>query len=305
MTEPMQPPHRQSIYQSPVTGVVPFRASFKSHKNCSDHWHSEIEIFYLMPASGPITVYIEGEPYPLRGRDMLVVPSAAVHRIEVSKADNQVLRLDIGYPLLGENFRPFTERRFTNPRYCFADGDNPKLDAIEPLLHAIRQEKAVVCEGMADSSDLDTVISRMRVSALLLQIAAALLEAMPSAAVSASDAKKRYALQIVQTVIFYIRDHYSEPITLAKAADMAGYEKTHFCRLFKEIVGVTFHQYITRRRMEAAIELLRDTELSVTSIAQSVGIPSVKTFSRLMNAHCGLPPKEIRRHAAEQRDKQT
>lgn len=275
---------------------LPLRQPFQVR---ADHWHSEMEIFYLMPDSGPMTVYIEGQPYPLKARDMLIVPSAAVHRIEVSEEKNQVLRLDIGYPLLGENFRPFTERRFVSPWYSFANGENPALDAIEPLFHAIRQEKLVLYEEQSDGGDCETVISRMRVSALLMQIAAILLDSLPSSPIATGESKKRYALQIVQTVIFYIRDHYSEPITLEKAAAMAGYEKTHFCQLFKEIVGVTFHQYITERRLEAALPLLRDTALPIVSIARSVGIPNTKTFSRLIRARYGLSPKEIQRQAPD------
>ena len=285
---------QQPIYQCPVTGIVPFRASLKSHSAFGDHWHSEIEIFYLVPGSAPITVVIEEVPYKLSERDMLIVPSAAVHRIEVSDQQNKVLRLDIGYPLLGENFKPFAERRFVEPHHSFSGVHDHSLDEIEAIFSKIIHEKSALDEEHKNDDDFDTIKSRLRLSAYLIQISAMLLEAIPSVPLSASDNPKRHASQVIQSIIFYLQSHYNEPITLDRAAVIAGYEKTHFCQLFKEITGSTFHQYLIRVRLEKAIPLLRETTLPISSIAQSVGIPNDKTFSRLVKQNYCSSPKEIR-----------
>ena len=285
---------RPPIYQCPVTGIVPFRASLKSHGPFDDHWHSEIEIFYLMPGSAPITVVIEEVPYPLSERDMLIVPSAAVHRIEVSDEPNKVLRLDIGYPLLGENFRPFTENRFAEPYISLSDAGDPRLCEIESIFHKVSAEKLALWEEHQSDGDLETVVSRLHVSAYLIRIAALLLEAMTPVPLSASDIPKHHAFQVIQSTIFYLQSHYNEPITLERASVIAGYEKTYFCRLFNDITGSTFHRYLTELRLEKALPLLRDTALPIASIAQSVGIPSIKTFSRLIKQKFGLSAGEIR-----------
>ena len=111
---------------------------------------------------------------------------------------------------------------------------------------------------------------------------------------SDSDNPKQHASQVIQSVVFYLQSHYNEPITLERASDMAGYEKTYFCRLFNDITGSTFHRYLTGLRLEKALPLLRDTALPIASIAQSVGIQSVKTFSRLIKQKFGLSAGEIR-----------
>lgn len=288
---------QQIVYQRPVTGIVPFRASFKSHGSFGDHWHSEIEIFYILPESAPITVVIEEVPYKLYERDMLIVPSSAVHRIEVSDKENKVLRLDIGYPLLGENFRKFAERRFLEPYHSFSREHDGRLDEVEAIFHKISHEKLALNEGHQNDDDFDTIVSRMRVSAHLIELSAILLETIPSIPLSAAENPKRHASQVVQSIIFYLQSHYNEPVTLEKAAETAGYEKTHFCQLFKNITGETFHQYLVRLRLEKAMPLLRDTALSISSIAQSVGIPNDKTFSRLVKQKFGASPKEIRDRA--------
>lgn len=285
---------QQPVYQCPVTGIAPFRASFKSHGPFGDHWHSEIEIFYLMPGSAPITVVIEEVPYLLSERDMLVVPSAAVHRIEVSDKPNTVLRLDVGYPLLGENFRPFAENRFAEPHRSLSSANDPMLGEIEDIFHKISREKRVLNENSRDEEDTETIISRLRVSSYLIRIAALLLETMTSVPLSDGDDPKQHASQVVQSVIFYLQSHYNEPVTLDKISVMAGYEKTYFCRLFKDVTGSTFYQYLTDLRLQKAIPLVRDTALPISSIARSVGIPNGKTFSRLIKQKFGISAKEIR-----------
>lgn len=285
---------RPPVYQCPVTGIVPFRAAFKSHGSFGDHWHSEIEIFYLMPGSSPITVVIEEVPYRLSERDMLIVPSAAVHRIEATDEPNRVLRLDIGYPLLGENFRPFTENRFARPYISLSSEHDPRLCEMESIFHSISREKLALSGDSLSDGGIEAVISRMNVSAYLVRISALLLEAMTLVPLSVSDSPKQHASQVIQSVLFYLQGHYNEHITLDRASDLAGYEKTYFCRLFNDITGKTFHQYLTDLRLEKALPLLRETALPIASIAQSVGISGIKTFSRQLKQKFGMSAKEIR-----------
>ena len=284
---------KKPIYQSPVTGMVPFRAALKAQRSFGEHWHSEIEIFYLMPGSDSISVWIEEKQYRLKERDMLIIPPAAVHKIEVTTLQTPlVLRLDVGFPLLGGNFRPFTERRFVQLFYSFSEEKNADMISVESILRSICGERFVL-NGEAAGSDAKSFIDRMRVSALLFQLMAELLRILPTEPI-VQPVNKKHALQIINTVIYYFHEHYNEPFTLFSAAVMAGYEKTNFCHLFKDITGVSFHKYICSFRLEKALPLLKNTELPIALIAQSVGIPSVKSFSRLIKAKYGASPKEIR-----------
>ena len=247
-----------------------------------------------MPGSASITVVIEEVPYLLSERDMLIVPSAAVHRIEAPDGQNKVLRLDVGYPLLGENFRPFTENRFSTPHLSLSSTNEPKLGEIEAIFHKISREKLALVEEQQKGEDLETVISRLRVSSYLIRISALLLETVPMTPLSDTDNPRQHAPQVVQSIIFYLQSHYNEPITLDSISLMAGYEKTYFCQLFKDVTGSTFHGYLTELRLEKALPLIRETALPIASIAQSVGITNIKTFSRLIKQKFGLSAKEIR-----------
>lgn len=69
------------------------------------------------------------------------------------------------------------------------------------------------------------------------------------------------------TVCQYIDTSFRENLTLEQAAEIAGFSKYHFSRLFKEFTGITFQEYLTRQRIRHAEELLTDSKISITDIA--------------------------------------
>lgn len=79
---------------------------------------------------------------------------------------------------------------------------------------------------------------------------------------------------------------------MARAACMSPY---HFHRVFTEIFGETPHRYLTRRRLDRAVHLLRQTSRSVTEICLETGFESLGSFSSLFRRHFGTPPSELRR----------
>lgn len=73
---------------------------------------------------------------------------------------------------------------------------------------------------------------------------------------------------------------YAEPLDVAALARLAHSSPAHFSRTFKATFGETPHRYLQRRRVERAMFLLRQYELSVTDICFEVGFTSLGTFSR-------------------------
>ncbi|MEU6079919.1 helix-turn-helix transcriptional regulator [Streptomyces sp. NPDC047108] len=88
---------------------------------------------------------------------------------------------------------------------------------------------------------------------------------------------------------------WAEPLDLDAVAAHAGYSRFHFVRAFKAVYGQTPGQYLSRRRIERAEELLRTADLSVTEICTLVGFSSLGTFSTGFKKQTGLTPSEYRR----------
>ena len=86
-----------------------------------------------------------------------------------------------------------------------------------------------------------------------------------------------------------------QQVTPASAAHFAGISPFHFQRLFRSVYGVTPHQVVAARRLEAATRLLAHTQLPLWRIARQVGLAGAPALCRFVRSHLGLPPSRLRR----------
>ena len=87
---------------------------------------------------------------------------------------------------------------------------------------------------------------------------------------------------------------FARPLDVAALARVAHVSEAHFSRQFRATFGESPHGYLQRRRVERAMELLRETECPVTEICLNVGFNSLGTFSRTFSAIVGEPPSAYR-----------
>jgi AraC-like DNA-binding protein len=87
---------------------------------------------------------------------------------------------------------------------------------------------------------------------------------------------------------------FARPLDVPALAGVAHVSPAHFSRQFRATFGETPHRYLQRRRLERAMELLRETERPVTEICFDVGFHSLGTFSRLFREVVGESPSSYR-----------
>jgi transcriptional regulator GlxA family with amidase domain len=87
---------------------------------------------------------------------------------------------------------------------------------------------------------------------------------------------------------------YAQPMDVAALARIAHVSQAHFTRTFRATFGETPHRYLQRRRVERAMELLRETGGPVTQICFDVGFNSLGTFTRTFREIVGEPPSAYR-----------
>ena len=98
-----------------------------------------------------------------------------------------------------------------------------------------------------------------------------------------------------EKAIELIHYNYKEPLPIEYVAEITGYSKSNFCKIFKKVVGESFHRALNRRRVECAAGLLDVTNLSVAEISEEVGFSESKAFCRVFKAIYGITPGEYRR----------
>ncbi|HEV2922655.1 MAG TPA: AraC family transcriptional regulator [Solirubrobacteraceae bacterium] len=87
---------------------------------------------------------------------------------------------------------------------------------------------------------------------------------------------------------------FARALEVPALARVAHVSPAHFSRQFRSTFGETPHRYLQRRRVERAMELLRETDRPVTEICFDVGFNSLGTFSRTFHAIVGEPPTAYR-----------
>ena len=102
--------------------------------------------------------------------------------------------------------------------------------------------------------------------------------------------------QRVVTAKLYIDDNFSEPIDLKDISEKAFLSRFHFHRLFTRIYRKTPHQYLTRKRIEKAKDLLAENK-PVTDVCNEVGFESIGSFSVLFKKEIGFAPQYYRNMA--------
>jgi|SRR5688572_4077984 len=98
-----------------------------------------------------------------------------------------------------------------------------------------------------------------------------------------------------------IDTRYTQPLDLDELARTANFSRYHFLRAFRRAFHTTPHEYLTRKRIERAKELLAQSELTVTEICFEVGFESLGSFSTLFHKLVGWSPSIYRARAWEMR----
>ena len=95
-----------------------------------------------------------------------------------------------------------------------------------------------------------------------------------------SEEDKRRAT--IHLLLSYVEEHYAEKLSLEDLADYTQYNRTYVSTLFKQMVGINFHEYLTRVRFQHALNDLTYTNENLTDIALKNGFPDLKTLDFLL-----------------------
>lgn len=100
----------------------------------------------------------------------------------------------------------------------------------------------------------------------------------------------------LKRVLVYVDEHLGEELTVAGTAAVASMQPASFGRYFRRRVGIGFREWLGRRRVERARELLRAGDHPLSQIGRKVGFGSNRTFRHLFRRYYGCSPSEYRKN---------
>ncbi|WP_407154189.1 helix-turn-helix domain-containing protein [Bradyrhizobium sp. STM 3557] len=95
-------------------------------------------------------------------------------------------------------------------------------------------------------------------------------------------------------VLQYVDDHLSAKITLQDLASVAGLSRMHFAAQFRAAIGLRPHDYLLKRRIERAQELLKQSNVSLVDVALTVGFQTQAHFTTVFKRFTGDTPHQWR-----------
>lgn len=98
--------------------------------------------------------------------------------------------------------------------------------------------------------------------------------------------------QIVYEIVNYIDVNLFKIKELTQLANEMGYSYSHLSHIFSKEIGLTIKEYYNNKRFEKAVELLKDSNMSVTKISEELQYQSIHTFSKAFRKNFGISPTE-------------
>ncbi|HDR7658387.1 helix-turn-helix domain-containing protein [Bacillus wiedmannii] len=102
--------------------------------------------------------------------------------------------------------------------------------------------------------------------------------------------------EMIKEAIEYIEEHLHEELTTERVASHSAVSMYHFHRIFQRYIGMSVTDYIRKRRLTHAAQVLVSTERAVIDIAVQYGFSSQEAFTRAFKRMFQLPPKKYRKY---------
>ena len=255
----------------------------KEYENYPPHWHPSFEV--IMPVSGIYDVNCAGENYHLREGDVLIMCPSMIHEISAPETGERIIFQPSAGTLSIKELNLLVS--MISPAVLVTPEGYPMIfEQIQKNMLEIRDEffsYAPYAESRIFSLFLEmlVLVGRNHKSLARQNIT------------PASSRQKEYVEKFLYVTSF-IEKHFSEDITLDQAADLAGFSKFHFSRLFRQYTGATFYRYLNLKLIDYAKVLLADPSLTVIEVALQSGFSSLSAFLRMFKQINNCTPTEFR-----------
>lgn len=247
------------------------------------HWHDEVEIIYV--ERGTLHLTIDKTSCIGHGGDIFMVNSQEIH--EMSVTDTDTVYYTILFPLSSLVFLNMDQ---ITTKYLLPLAD--KKLRFTTVLSGTAAYPAVHKDllGLIDVYQEKTEGYMLKIRILLLDI---LYAFFACGQMSDTHRESRYS-KMHREILGYINENYLGEISLEAIAAQFHMVPKYFSRYFKNTFHSTLTDYVNHLRLERAVDLLRNTDLSVTEVALHSGFNSCSYFNKKFKAAFGKSPSAYR-----------
>lgn len=275
-------------------GSFPVRVYKVSTGWCQEtHSHEYMQIWYVV--SGSCTHIVEGAEYPLRAKNIFVIPPFVEHGLKDERDNFTIICCEFPAELItGDNLFDPAGRGLL--RYTCIESFAAVLSRTRPC-HTPGELSRVMLEQLLDEmlaeydrrAEYYEIILKADVLKLLTLLARDYSEAMADGGAIV----RSYSAYIDKAVAF-IEENFRDKLHIEDAAKAASMSVSYFSYFFRERTGRSFREYVSQRRIEAAKVILLQGGTAAEAAA-GAGFPDTAYFNRVFKKTQGVTPSAFRR----------
>lgn len=275
-------------------GSFPVRVYKVSTGWCQEtHSHEYVQIWYVV--SGSCTHIVEGAEYPLRAKNIFVIPPFVEHGLKDERDNFTIICCEFPAELItGDNLFDPAGRGLL--RYTCIESFAAVLSRTRPC-HTPGELSRVMLEQLLDEmlaeydrrAEYYEIILKADVLKLLTLLARDYSEAMADGGAIV----RSYSAYIDKAVAF-IEENFRDKLHIEDAAKAASMSVSYFSYFFRERTGRSFREYVSQRRIEAAKVILLQGGTAAEAAA-GAGFPDTAYFNRVFKKTQGVTPSAFRR----------
>ncbi|VIO67588.1 Regulatory protein SoxS [Bradyrhizobium ivorense] len=275
-----------------VLGTIPFRMALDSSGAGIAHWKHEPLHDIVEPMTHHVIMAYNGTVQHMERRTgrqvaigtfrpgvVIIIPEGSSSRWDIPKPVD-VVQLYLPHQTLA---RVADEADIAAP-----------IDLLERTAHPdpVTSRLLISAADVIDGTEALDTLFRQQLTDLL---ATRLLAAHTGAPSTPRPATGGLAPKTLLRAIERLRSDSDADVSLAALASDAGLSRFHFCRAFKESTGLSPHAWLRQHRLEQAMNMLRDPDTSIVSVAAELGYASQTAFAAAFKRLTGETPTDWRR----------
>ncbi len=247
------------------------------------HFHSAVEVIYTL--QGEVNVSAAEVEYRVRAGELLIIPAGCPHSLRMEEGSARELFL---YEMNGV----FTLKEFSALRQLMAK----PVHLVQS--HPCQERVRAIFQRIIDVHRSGKMLRNLHNYASLLEAYAILGEEYLNNSATAAEMntlqRQISGEDAFNRALDYLNKNYMDDVTLDSLSSYAGFSRYTLSRMFRQHTGSTFTQYLSKRRVDMAMELLSGSRMPVTQVALQSGFNSIATFNRVFREIKGCTPTQYR-----------
>lgn len=275
------------IMQYPLTYFIQ-ELSKETYEMIDWHWHSGVQFCYI--TLGKVKIQTAEKEVILEEGEGLFINVQQVHKATNQKDRGEYISLNLPVHFLGlEGSEMY--HHFMEPVLYAQD-----MQVLEMKKNDARMENCLTkLKACAEKIKKEKEIYSLNLLANLLLLWEELLRQIAATGQRENENKSKKTNQRLQQILRYLQENYHKKLTLQEIADQINLSKSECARFFKKITGETIFEYLLKLRIEKSIELLKNTDKTITEIAYETGFTSQSYYDQRFRKMKGVSPLKYRK----------